>query len=354
VVATILVVVIHADHWPLQQSGADRVVWTELDWLARVSVPIFVILSGLLLTYRGQDRMPPAAFFKRRLGRSLLPWVVWMPVYTLVGIFLTQEVPPHAGGVVAWWLLGGGHLWYLILVPQLYVVFQLWPREPRATALAAALALGLQTGLCVYRLYAPAAAPLNGFFLAYGYEIFPFWIGYFALGVALGAQLARHRPGWPSWPFWLAAAGGAALLLAFDVSSAPNGAFAQGTGAFLRPTLPVFAVALFIAIAISAEPLLAARARLRRVVLALSRYSLGIYILHEALVYIPGRLLADPLLQRHLPVSIVGFTLLLTASLALAYLATRVIVATPLAITLGIPPEPFTRRHSAGAASARR
>jgi peptidoglycan/LPS O-acetylase OafA/YrhL len=346
VVATLLVVVIHCDHWPLQQSGADQAVWTQLDVLARVCVPIFVILSGLLLTYLGQDRMPLPVFLRRRLARSLLPWVVWMPIYTLIGLYLTQEVSPGLSGVVSWWLLGGGHLWYLILVPQLYIIFQLWPRGPRATAVLAAVALLVQTGLCLYRLYAPAAAPLNGFFLAYGYEMFPFWIGYFALGAALGVQLRRRRPSWSSWPFWAAAAAGAALLVLVDFADAPNATFVQGTGAFLRPTLPVFTVALFCAIAIASEPLLAARPRLRKVVATLSRYSLGIYIVHEALVYVPGRLLAGPLLQRHLPVSIVGFLLLVAATSLLAYVVTRLIVATPLAIIVGLPPEPLRWRHS--------
>lgn len=341
VVATVLVVVIHADHWPLQQSGADQAVWTQLDVLARVCVPIFVILSGLLLTYRAQDRMPLRVFVRRRLGRSLLPWVVWMPVYTVIGLYLTHEVAPGLSGVAGWWLLGGGHLWYLILVPQLYIVFQLWPSTPRATTVLAALALLLQTGLSLYRLYAPASAPLNGFFLAYGYELFVFWIGWFALGAAIGVRLSRHRPRLPAWPFWLAAVGGAALLLLVDVSSAANATFAQGTGAFLRPALPVFTVALFGAIAIAAEPLLAAHPRLRDAVQTVSRYSLGIYIVHEALVYIPGRLLAGALLQRHLPLSGLGFALLVAVTFLLACLVTRLLVATRLAITVGLPPEPL-------------
>jgi surface polysaccharide O-acyltransferase-like enzyme len=365
VFALLLVLVIHGDHWPLQQSGADQAVWTGVDVVSRASVPMFVILSGLLLTYRRQERMVLRVFVRRRLGRSLLPWLVWMPVYTLVGLYLTQEVPANAAGVLTWWLLGGGHLWYLVLVPQLYVVFQLWPRSPRATTILAVAALVAQTGLCIYRLYAPAGALLNGVFLSYGYEFVFFWIGYFALGAALGVRLAHHRPHWHSWPFWLAASGGAALLLSLDISSAANSIFAQGTGAFLRPALPLLTVPLFFAVAIAAERVMPAgtgragarlaspssgtteRPRLRRVILALSRYSLGIYIVHEALSYIPGRLLAGPLLQSHLPVSIVGFVVLVVATLGLAYGVTRLIVATPLAITVGLPREPL-RRGAAG------
>jgi fucose 4-O-acetylase-like acetyltransferase len=81
------------------------------------------------------------------------------------------------------------------------------------------------------------------------------------------------------------------------------------------------------------------------VVLTLSRYSLGIYIVHESITYVPGRLLAGHLLQVHLPLSIVGLVVLVICTLGLAYVATRAIVATPLAITVGLPPEPLRWRR---------
>lgn len=347
VIATLLIIVIHGDHWPLQQDGADKAVWQGVDLLARASVPLFVVLSGVLLSYRRQDQMPITTFLRRRLGRSLLPWVVWMPIYTLIGVFLTGEVPASWVGVRDWWLLGGGHLWYLLLVPQLYVVFQLWPRSVRATGALAVISLAIQVGLGLYRLYAPGDAPLNGFFLAYGYEIFPFWIGYFAMGIAIGTYLAKHgarRPVWTAPVAWLGVAVGAALVLLQLVSGAPNATFAQGTGAFLLPLLPVLTMAAFIALAVTTAPILNRNERFRGIVLAISRYSLGIYIVHEALIYIPGRLLAPVLLQRHLPVSAFGFALLVALTLALAYLVTRLIVATRLSIIVGLPPEPFRPR----------
>lgn len=351
VFATLLILVIHADHWPFQQQGTDQAFWQGVDQLSRAALPLFVLLSGFLLAHRRQDQMPIGTFVRRRLGRSLLPWVAWMPVYTLVGLYLTFEIPQSVTGVTTWWKLGGGHLWYLILIPQLYVVYQLWPRGPRATAIAAAGALLLQTGLVLYRLYMPGDAPLNGLFLSYGYEFFFFWIGYFALGIALGAQSGEGWRRWPAWPFWLATAGGAALVLTVNVSSAANAIYAQGTGAFLRPDLPLLAVPLFLAVALTMEPVLATHSGIREWVRRVSRYSLGIYITHEALMYIPGRFFSLFLLQQHIPLSILGLVLLVAATLALAYGATRLIVASPLAITVGLPREPLRARQPKAAPS---
>jgi surface polysaccharide O-acyltransferase-like enzyme len=254
-------------------------------------------------------------------------------------------MPQTARGVGGWWLAGGGHLYFLILIAQLYGVFLFWPRSVRGTAVAAAVALALQTALCVYRLYAPATAPLNGVFLSFGYELFFFWIGYFALGAALGARLSKGTVGWASWPFWLAVPIGAALLFFLDHSGAANASFAQGTGAFLRPVLPPVALATFVALALSADSALANWPFARRVVSVVSRYSLGVYILHEALMYVPGRLLSQPLLHRHLPVSVVGFVLLVLATLVIALAATRLLVATPMAITLGSARMPLRIRR---------
>jgi surface polysaccharide O-acyltransferase-like enzyme len=347
--AVVLVIMIHADHWPLQDAGADQAFWGGLDIATRMAVPLFVIMSGLLLTYRAPESGTTAKFMGRRLRRSLLPWLVWAPIYVVIGIFLTGEVDRSLPAVRDWLLLGGGHLYFLILIPQLYAVFLLWPRSARGTMIAAICATAVQIGLGVYRLYAPGDAPLNGFFMAYGYELFVFWIGYFAIGAAIGTRLSqRGNPGWPAWPFWAATPVAAALLLInINFSTAPNRDFNNGTGAFLNPMLLPLTVAVFLAVAISATPLLAGHHRVRAAVLYVSQLSLGIYILHEALLYLPGRILS-PVLQQHLPISVLSFVVLVSLTLAISLVAARLLVATPLAVTLGSSRTPFKRPKTEG------
>ncbi|MDR0360533.1 MAG: acyltransferase [bacterium] len=343
--ALLCVIAIHADHWPLQDAGADRAVWSGVDQLARVAVPWFVMLSGCLLAY--QERGPARAFLGRRLGRSLVPWAAWVPVYALVGLFLTAEIPHDWADLGGWLELGAGHLWFLVLIPQLYLVALVWPRTPRGTALAGAAALLVQVGVGIYRLYAPGDGPLQGVLLPFGFELGVCWIGYFGVGAALGARLARGSLRWPAWPFWLMVPPAAWLVLWVGAPGAANPSFLQGTGAFLNPALPLIAVPSFVAVALTGDRVLAAHGRLRAVTVRLSELSLGVYIVHEALLYVPGRLLA-PLLQRDLPVSLVGFGLLVAVALGLSAVATRLLVATPLAVTLG------SRRSARSRLAARR
>ena len=355
VLAAFLVVVVHADHWPYQPSGVDRLVWTGLDLLARVCVPLFVVLSGLLLAYRSRETESRSDLLMRRLRRSLVPWLLWAPIYCLIGLFLTGEIAHSARAVAEWWASGGGHLYFLLLIPQLYVVFLIWPRRPSAAWMAVLPAVLIQTGLDVYRLAMPSGAPFESLLLNEGFLFFPFWIGYFALGVAVGTWL-RNRDPERNLPAALPFVGltviGAVLVLRVDGASAANAAFAEGTGAFLRPTLLILTVGVFGSVGLAAERWLRSRPRWTARIAVLSRCSLGVYILHEALLYIPARAVQAPLLEQPLPLSALGFLIALVATLALALALTRLLAATPLAVTIGMAREPLALPRRATLRSA--
>lgn len=345
VLALLLVIAIHCDHWPYQASGPAQRVWATLDLLFRVSVPLFMILSGFLLTYRAQHALPVSQFLRRRLGRSLIPWLVWMPVYTLIGLFLTREIVPVSWtGVGSWWALGGGHLWYLLLIPQLYILFQIWPASRTGLVAAAVIALAIQVVLCSYRLLAPEDTVLNTFLLAHGYQVAPLWMGYFAIGLVAGRWRADHLEIRNSWAlmgvFALATVACAVFLVLANGSSTPNAQFVQGTGAFLLPSLIPVTVAAFVACGLAGQRLLTDRPALTHAVEAISRYSLGIYIVHEALTYIPGPVQYLSIAQNSLAVSLVLFLFQVAATFALSYAVTRLLAASRLAVTVGLPPDP--------------
>lgn len=344
VLALIAVIAIHCDHWPYQLSGPAQRLWPTLDLLFRVSVPLFMILSGFLLTYREQHALPLSQFLRRRLGRSLIPWIVWAPAYTLIGVFLTREIPASWAGVGQWWALGAGHLWYLLLIPQLYVLFQVWPTSRLGLLLSALVSLAIQVVLSGYRLLGPADSALNSFLLAYGYQVAPLWLGYFGIGLVAGRWRAQHPDRWNSWVaigvFSLAMVAGAVLLVVANGRNTPNAEFVQGTGAFLLPSLIPVTVAAFVVWGLAGERLLAGRPGVTGAVLSISRYSLGIYIVHEALTYVIGPVQYLTIAQESLAVSILFFLVQVAITFALSYAVTRLLAATRLAVTVGLPPEP--------------
>ncbi|MEA2670761.1 MAG: hypothetical protein QOG45_981, partial [Chloroflexota bacterium] len=318
-------------------SGADLRTWAWVDLASRFCVPAFVVLSGLLLGLRGGARERPGEFLRRRLRRTLVPLLVWAPVYCAAGLWLTGSL--DAGGVGGWLLGGAGHLYFLLLVPQLYVAYLVWPRRLGPTLWLAAGAMALQLALDGLRLAGPMPPGLDRLALWHGYELLPFWIGYFAVGVAAGRLLARRGDVGDHPRAALACLAvvpaAFALLVASPVTRLRYGEFAQGTGAFLRPVLAPMVLVLTGAALLGAPALLRRLPRLGGPVRALSRDSLGVYILHPLIAFELGDGLLKPMLQQPLPGSIAGFLLLTAATLALAVLATRLISATPLAPLIG-------------------
>lgn len=91
--------------------------------IARISVPLFVMISGfLLLPMKG----PGSEFFKKRFVRILGPFVVWSALYALYyvatrgdswGQAITNilHIPVNFGVEV-------GHLWYIYMLVGLYLI----------------------------------------------------------------------------------------------------------------------------------------------------------------------------------------------------------------------------------------
>lgn len=334
--AAIGVIVVHTSAWALQNRGADRAVWSGVTLLARFCVPSFVLLTGMVLAWRYGEQRLGGAFLLRRARRSLLPFLVWAPVFCVAGVFWDGEVGRSAGAVRDWWSFGGGHLYYLILVPQLYLLMLLWPSRRRSAIALAVAMLGVQVGIDTYRLY--AAIPGNALrpaLLAHGFEAFPTWIGYFAVGIAAGHVLrARRGRGFSPWPFVVAVPITAWLLLWVGRSGMASPSFAGGTGAFLRPLMIPFSLAVCGAVVFGAPALLRRMPRLERATSLVSRHSLGIYIVHPLLLTAIAPLMEGGL-QTHVPISGAVEIGLVAAVAVAALLVTMAIARTPLAVTIG-------------------
>jgi surface polysaccharide O-acyltransferase-like enzyme len=349
--ATIAVVVVHTCHWPLQDGGADLSTWSSVDLGSRFCVPAFVVLSGLLLGLRDGPRDQPGPFLRRRLRRTLLPFLAWAPLYFAAGLWVTGDlVDAGRGGLLGWWLGGAGHLYFLLLVPQLYLAFLIWPRRLRPTLWLAGAAMAVQVVLETVRLAGPMPSTLEGVSLWKGYELLPFWIGYFATGVAAGRLLAlrRDRADHPRAALACLAMVPAAMALLFasPVDRLRHGDFAQGTGSFLRPLLVPVVLTVTGAVLLGAPAVLRRLPRLAPPLRALSRDSLGVYITHPLIAFLVGHYLLDSMLQRSLPGSAAGFVLLTAATLALALLATRLISASPMAPLIGAERLPLLGRSA--------
>ena len=299
-------------------------MYSAIDLLARVSVPLFVVVSGLLLARRYPRIDAPLHFWQRRLKRTLLPWVLWAAIFfaLTVGVGGMSPDPAQDWG---WWTGGAGHLFFLVLIPQLYLLYLIWPKSRRGSTWALLIAVAVQLTLQLARVWLPIHGGWGKILLLdYGYEEAPLWVGYFGLGIFLGL-----RPGWSprlAAARWLAGplTVGAALLLLAGLPGkiAVNwGPWVNGTGAFLRPSLLLLtAIVLYDLWAVAPVANRLGGAVLRRAVRSLSQNSLGIYIVHPIWLLGAGPLLEvmpRPLsLQEALPWSLLPMAVLVLSSTA--------------------------------------
>ncbi len=322
--AAVLVVVIHCAPWPSHATPGARAVYSDIDLLARVSVPLFVVISGLLLALHYPRIDSPVRFWQRRLKRTLLPWVLWAAIFfaLTVGTGGMSADPAQSWG---WWTGGAGHLFFLILIPQLYLLYLIWPKSHRGSTWALLISVAVQLTLQLARVWLPIHGGWGKILLLdYGYEEAPLWVGYFGLGVFLGLRGGRLPR--PSHFRWLAAplTVGAALLLLAGLPGkiAVNwGPWVHGTGAFLRPSLLLLtAIVLYDIWAVAPAANKLGGALVRRAVHGLSQNSLGIYIVHPIWLLGAGPLLEvmpRPLsLQEALPWSLLPMALLVLSSTA--------------------------------------
>ena len=333
--AAVLVVVIHCLPWPAQSQGLAHTVYPEAGLLARVSVPLFVVLSGLLLAHSERYRAPISAheFWGRRLRRTLLPWIPWAAIYFVLTVRF-QGMSPLPAQSWGWWTGGAGHLYFLLLIPQLYLLYRFWPRSARGATVAMGMALVVQLAAQLARVLLPFHGGWGQvLMLDYGFEEAPFWVGYFGVGIVLGMRPEWLRSFARRW--WVAAAltiPAAMLLLAGLPGrvAAHWGAWVGGTGAFLRPSLALLTVVVFADLWALAPHLRRwAGPAADRCVRSLSRNSLGVYIIHPAFLLASGPLLEmapRPLsLQEPFPASLLPLALLVTSSTGLGWAASALL-----------------------------
>ncbi|MHB8717912.1 MAG: acyltransferase [Candidatus Dormibacteria bacterium] len=349
--ATVWVIVIHTVHW------VNGDLYIGLDLIARWSVPAFVVLTGVLLSYRyGAGPIDTVAFLRRRFARTLIPFAVWAPVYVVWGWNVSHDPSPQGGWASVWVFLywGAGHLWFLLLIPQLYLLYLVWPR--RRLALAASTALAVQVGLAFAHLELTLTGGVpNSLLQQHAFQLVPFWVGYFGAGVLAGRTLAARGEPQHVHRRLLTAAIAAILLggyLQVQHFAGVASDLQSGTGAFVLPQEPLLVLGIAALVLLTARPLLATRRRATAATSFVADNSLGIYIIHPIVVYGIGKWIFDALLAQPLPTSFVGFLVLTAGGLAGSALVARLISATPLAPAVGTPRRPLRGRPRRSPAAA--
>jgi surface polysaccharide O-acyltransferase-like enzyme len=152
-------------------------------------VPLFVILSGVLLLQPSKTLEPLRVFFRKRLGRIALPFIFWGVAF-FAWDFLVNHETFSINFVVQGILTGPyNHFWFLYMLVGLYLLTPILR-----------IVVGYADWKVVRYFFAvwflgTAIVPLLGLFSVYNLNsnVFPLvgWLGYFLLGAYLPKMRIR-------------------------------------------------------------------------------------------------------------------------------------------------------------------
>ncbi len=330
----------HAVAWAGRDT-AEAALWSRaLELLSRSGVSVFVLLSGVLLGYSSSRQRPPLEFLKHRFWRIGLPWMVWAIAWAAVFLFATdawQRIPlPTLAEVVDALLYGPGYLYFLVLLGQLTLLAAVYPTKRSTRVWLAVAAAVWQLALNALRLVVADDWGGDAWFAidTHAYELAPFWIGHFAVGVAAGGYLAALRR--------VSAWGRLATAAAFAVTAwlvvfAPGLGIWQddrlnGASSLLHPLYLPLACAETLLLLWFGEALLTALPALTPAAGSLADASFGLYLIQQYPLEAIGPLfqhLPTPFnVSDQLPGSLLAVTVLLAVTAGIAAVAVALLQKT--------------------------
>ena len=275
--AIVLVVVLHATGNTVRIDEMGRRLDFGLHSLSRLSVPLFVMLSGWLLLRRPATGEPASAFFRHRLPRILWPLLAWSAFYVVWRMIRYDETAPALTWLVR--LTENGiyyHLWFLYMLASLYAVtpfIRLVLKQKDRSYLRWMLGLWLAAVLLP-----PLHHLLHGSFWMFsrGYPVD--FLGYFVLGGLLGGRTLSDRGRAVALAAFLA--GWVATWSLSWFATAPDAVQSTRWHGELRPNLIVMSVAAFVLLQNIGTRLVASPSWVRKSTAQVARHALGIYALH--------------------------------------------------------------------------
>lgn len=203
VIATIAVIILHVsaiafilEYKPLNVSSSNLTTWhiaNIFNSLVRFCVPVFVMLTGVLLLSRKIELFP---FLKRRINRIILPFIFWSAIYSIFNLILKIKHHEHITFLKCFQsyfidLAQGAsfHLWYIYMIICLYIFIPIigpWIKNATNWELSFFLTVWVFT-LLTNQLNA------NLFTADFDFRYFSGYIGYLVLGYSIGHRLLITR-----------------------------------------------------------------------------------------------------------------------------------------------------------------
>lgn len=200
---TIAALSVVAIHVTAQYVNSVRAAY-YLNQVVRFAVPLFIIMSGMLL-YLSVDNCYGLkgykSFIQKRMKKILIPYLVWSLIYIAYSMrysIMKGETDKREliGTVLNKILLGTGydHLYFIIIILQLYLLYPLlkycMEKSAKVTVISSLfITVTFQTVLYLRVLH---MVRFPEFIIPY-YMLFPTWIFYFVFGMQFASKVNEWR-----------------------------------------------------------------------------------------------------------------------------------------------------------------
>lgn len=278
-------------------------------WLiaAKFAVPMFIFITGLVLFYNYPEGVSYGPFLLKRCKDIVLPYLLWSLLYAILFGEERSLGWAQVTQIVHDWLTGKAsyHLWYVVMVIQLYICFPLIQKavqwvysrckqaSPPLRTLFIVLCLGYiwltgQIGTlsqAAEGLQLPLLTPL---FTEYADRNALYFFIYFLLGAAAGLNFAEWKHKLWTWRYgWvgLYVIVSSVLLYRIAASFGEPVHIQYNATLLLQPFMAVFLLISVLAMGvISIGFHHKARAGLKSLMSLVGKYSYGAYLAHALML----------------------------------------------------------------------
>lgn len=326
-VAIIAVVLIHVTATPsyvVPWGSLSAPFYLLANGLSMFAVPLFLLLSGLVLFYRYHDDWSLGqafAFYKKRLKYIVIPYLIWSLIYYLYNRFASGM--PFGFDVLAFaellkWGDANYHLYFMAIMIQLYLVFPLLMGLVRVLKLKAWHMFVL--GIVVQAVFMYIHNQVYHF--EHKATLIPNYFAVFGFGAAIGMRYPEFAKRWRhvAWTGPLALLVGFLYML-FLLSSKSGAMYPMSIYIVLYN---IYAVLIGVSLLWMGKLIAEGRPRLKSLLLALGSASFGVYFIHPAIQTAMGKLFGQSLGSPYFHVyNIVLFIVMLGLAFAIVHLTRK-------------------------------
>lgn len=197
----VLMIHISATFLYMSSNELTNIMLLSINQWARFSVPIFFMITGMVLYHNyGEGEINYLAFISKRLRYIIIPYLLWAMIY---GYIRTSGIEGIDTQIVKAWIIDtlsgrvSYHLYFIVVLVQLYLIFplirsSLMPPYAFWTLLLSVIVYGVLTYSLWIQLQGNVVWPTGYQFIIDHNNIVFWWLLYFVLGTRLSQF-------WPTW-----------------------------------------------------------------------------------------------------------------------------------------------------------